>query len=88
MQAVTLTLPANSLYGAKLPPRELESELLKRLAAALFSDGIVSGAAACRMAAMSKVEFQYMLGERGVKQPLEVPDYEQDMVNIQAWKGR
>lgn len=88
MQTVTLTLPADSLYGAKIPPRELEAELRKRLAAALYSDGILAGAAACRMAGMGKADFQHMLGERGVRQPLEVADYEQDTANFQAWQGR
>jgi predicted HTH domain antitoxin len=48
----------------------MEAELRRRLAAALFSDGIISGAAACRMAGMDKAEFQFMLGERGQRQPL------------------
>lgn len=66
MQAVTLTLPAESLIGVRIPPHELERELRSRLAAALYSDGILSGAAACRMADMGKAEFQHLLGERGI----------------------
>lgn len=87
MSDLILTLPAESLIGARIPPRELEVELRRRLAAALFSDGIVSGAAACRMAGMAKAEFQHMLGERGVRQPLDIPDYEQDRANLDAWKA-
>lgn len=85
---MTLTLPAESLIGVRIPPHELERELRSRLAAALFSDGILSGASACRMAGMGKAEFQHMLGERGIAQPLADPDFEQDLENLAAWKAR
>ena len=88
MQDVTLTLPAESLIGVRIPPRELEAELRRRLAAALFSDGILSGASACRMADMGKAEFQFMLGERGITQPLEESDLEQEISNLAAWQNR
>ncbi len=86
MQDVLLKLPGESLIGARIPPFEIETELRRRLAAALFSDGIISGAAACRMAGMDKAEFQFMLGERGHRQPLTQTDYEQDLTNLTAWK--
>lgn len=88
MQAMTLTLPAESLIGVRIPPRDLEQELRRRLAAALFSDGILSGASACRMAGMGKAEFQHMLGGRGITQPLATQDLEQDLQNLAAWKAR
>jgi predicted HTH domain antitoxin len=88
MQSVTLTLPAESLLGVRIPPRELQQELRRRLAAALFSDGILAGASACRMAGMGKAEFQYMLGERGIAQPLSESDFEQDLSNLATWKAR
>ncbi len=88
MQDVVLNLPGESLIGARIPPLEIETELKRRLAAALFSDGIISGAAACRMAGMAKAEFQFMLGERGHRQPLTVTDYEQDLTNLTVWKNR
>ena len=88
MQAVTLTLPAESLVGVRIPPRELERELRRRLATALYSDGILSGAAACRMAGLEKAEFQHLLGERGITQPLAEEDLEQDLSNLAAWNAR
>lgn len=88
MQALTLTLPAESLIGVRIPPQDLERELRSRLAAALFSDGILSGAAACRMAGMEKAEFQHMLGERGISQPLAAADFDQELENLAAWKAR
>jgi predicted HTH domain antitoxin len=88
MEDLTLTLPAESLIGVRIPRRELHQELRRRLAAALFSDGILSGASACKMAGMGKAEFQSMLGERGIAQPLDVPDFDQEMSNLAAWQQR
>ena len=81
MHSITLTLPAESLVGVRIPPRDLHNELLRRLATALFADGILSGASACRMAGMGKAEFQHLLGERGITQPLDEMDYEQDLAD-------
>ncbi len=75
MDNLTLTLPAESLVGVRIPPQELHNELRRRLAVALYADGILSGASACRMEAMGKAEFQYLLGERGIAQPLNERDY-------------
>lgn len=44
MNDLVLTLPGEALANARIPPAELERELRRRLAAALFSDGIVGGA--------------------------------------------
>ena len=88
MNDLTLTLPGESLAGVRIPPKELHQELRLRLAAALFSDGILSGAAACRMADMEKAEFQWMLGQRGLTQPLDEADYERDLRNLNAWRSR
>ena len=88
MQDVTLRLPGDSLIGVRIPPKELEGELRRRLAAALFSDGIVSNAAACRMAELEKTEFQHLMGEREVPQPLGNRDLEQDLANFRTWKNR
>lgn len=82
---LVLTLPGEALANARIPPAELERELRRRLAAALFSDGIVGGAAACRLAGMDKPEFQHWLGERGISQPLGVSDYGQEHQNLTAW---
>ena len=83
-----MRLPGESLIGVKIPPKELEAELCRRLAAALYSDGILSNAAACRMAGLEKTEFQCWLGEHNVTQPLEHGDVEQDSENFGLWKSR
>ncbi len=88
MNDVVITLPGDSLAGVKIPRGRMEEELRRRLAMALFSDGILSGAAACRMAGVDKAEFQFLLGERGITQPLDESDIVQDSVGIAAWNSR
>jgi predicted HTH domain antitoxin len=88
MKDLVLTLPGDALATAKIPPGELERELRRRLAASLFSDGVLGGAAACRIAGMGKAEFQYWLGEHGIDQPLDEEDYRQEKENLESWLGR
>ena len=38
------------------------------------------------MAEMGKSEFQFMLGERGVAQPLNDTDFDQDLSNLAKWQ--
>lgn len=85
MDDLVLTLPGDALANVRIPPAEMERELRRRLAAALFSDGIVGGAAACRLAGMGKAEFQHWLGERGILQPLGVSDYQEERENLEKW---
>ena len=86
MHDLVLTLPGSSLVGAKIPRQRLAQELRLRLAMALFSDGVLSGASACEMAGVNKAEFQFMLGERGICQPLMESDVDQDAANLALWK--
>lgn len=85
MNVLVFTLPGDALATARIPPAEMERELRRRLAAALFSDGIVGGAAACRLADMEKAEFQHWLGDRKISQPLGASDYEQERENLTSW---
>lgn len=86
MKDVVLTLPADALAGAKIPPAQLERELRCRLAAALFGDGILSNRDACKLAGLEKAEFQYWLGEHGITQPLGAGDFEKEQENLAAWR--
>jgi hypothetical protein len=58
LNELVLTLPGDALVNVRIPPAEMGRELRRRLAAALFCDGIVGGAAACRLAGMGKAQFQ------------------------------
>ncbi len=40
------------------------------------------------MAGMEKAEFQFMLGARGITQPLDEPDFAEDLSNLAVWQAR
>ena len=85
MKGMLLEIPEEVLASAKIPRPQLESELRRRLAAALFADGVIGGAAACKLAGLGKAEFQHWLGEHGVSQPLDDADFEAERQNLEAW---
>lgn len=85
MKDLVLTLSGEALAGVRIPPAEMERELRRRLAAALFHEGVVGGAAACRLAKMEKAEFQYWLGDHQIAQPLRVSDYKEEIENLKEW---
>jgi predicted HTH domain antitoxin len=85
MKSMMLEIPGEVLSSAKIPRPQLESELRRRLAAALYADGVIGGGAACKLAGLDKSEFQYWLGEHGVFQPLECADYQAERQNLEEW---
>lgn len=80
-----LEIPAEVLASAKMPRAQLESELRRRLAANLYADGVIGGAAACKLAGLEKPEFQHWLGEHGVAQPMDCSDYQHERQNLDEW---
>lgn len=85
MKGMLLEIPEEVLASARIPRPQLESELRRRLAAALFADGVIGGAAACKLAGLGKAEFQHWLGEHGIAQPLDGSDFEIERRNLEEW---
>ena len=85
MSDLTLTIPAEVVATMRIPPRRREEELRKELAIQLYREGIVAGAGACRICGLSKLEFQDLLGRRGVCQQYDVDDYKQDLEDLAEW---
>ncbi len=85
MKGMMLEIPEEVLASAKIPRAQLESELRRRLAAALYTEAVIGGAAACKLAGLGKAEFQYWLGEHGITQPLEGSDYETERYKLEEW---
>ncbi len=82
MKDVTISIPGDVLEHAKIPRGHIERELRKELALQLYREGIVSHAGACRIANLQKLEFQFLLGERGICQQYDVADLHDDMTNL------
>ncbi len=87
MNDVLLAIPGEALAAAKIPRSRLDTELKKELALQLYREGLISGGGACRLAALTKAEFQYLLGERGICQPYTAADYERDLEHLVAWQA-
>ena len=85
MKGIVLEIPPEVVAAAKIPRSQLEAELRRRLAAALFSDGVIGGGAACKLAGLDKAEFQHWLGEHGINQPLAFSDYQSERENLEQW---
>lgn len=86
MKDVLVSIPGEALANVKIARQDLDSELKKHLALQLYRSSLVSGAGACRIAGVSKAEFQYLLGEAGICQQYGVEDFEQDLEHLQAWQ--
>ena len=85
MKSLLLEIPEEVLASAKIPRAQLETELRRRLAGTLYADGVIGGAAACKLAGLEKAEFQYWLGERRIAQPLDGSDYQLERQNLEEW---
>ncbi len=85
MKGMLLEIPEEVLASARIPRPQLESELRRRLAAALYADGVIGGSAACKLAGLEKAEFQHWLGEHGIVQPLDGSDFEIERRNLEEW---
>ncbi len=85
MKGMLLEIPEEVLASAKIPRPQLEAELLRRLAAALYADGVIGGSAACKLAGLEKAEFQHWLGEHRVAQPLDSSDFQTERSNLEVW---
>ncbi len=88
MPDLLLPIPAESLESARIPPGRMEIELRKELALQLYREQLITGAAACRMAGIGKVDLQYLLGERGIPQQLSSNDLEKDLENWKEWENQ
>lgn len=87
MQNILVTIPGDALAGMKVPPERLEAELKKQLALQLYRERLVSGAGACRIAAVTKAEFQTLLAQHEICQQYDVDDYQKDLEHMAAWRA-
>ncbi len=86
MDPLVLTIPPEAVAARPPSAPRMEAELQRRLAAALYADGILPGGAACRMAGMEKAEWHNYLDQHHIRHPLTDSDVAQDLQNLQAWR--
>ncbi|HZF13632.1 MAG TPA: UPF0175 family protein [Thermoanaerobaculia bacterium] len=79
MAKLTLEVPPEVVDAVKLPPAEVEGELLKELALALYRRGALSVGKARVLAQMSRWQFEQLLGERRIPRHYSETELEEDL---------
>ena len=76
---LTLKIPKDVIDSLRLPPDEVEKELKKELALALYQRGILSSGKACKLAGLTRWEFEELLGRRKIRRHYTERDLEEDI---------
>jgi len=85
VMGISLEIPAEILRAVKLPPKEVEKELCKELALALYQREALPLGKARLLARMTRWEFEELLGQRRILRHYTDMDLEED---IQYGLGR
>lgn len=81
MGALRLEIPEEVLRSLKLPPGEVETELRKELALALYRRGVLSLGKARQLVGMTRWQFEELLGQRRLARHYT----ERDLADDQAY---
>lgn len=79
MAILKLEIPSDVVDAVRLPPAEVERELRKELALALYHRGVLSLGKARVLAQMSRWEFEQILGERRIPRHYTEEDLAEDL---------
>jgi len=74
-----LKIPGDVMEALRLPPDEVETELRKELALALYQRGVLSSGKACALAGMTRWEFEELLGQRQIRRHYTEKNLEEDI---------
>ena len=76
---VTLKIPGDVVETLRFPPDEMEKELRKELALALYQRGVLSSAKACALVGATRWEFEEVLRQRQIRRHYTERDLEEDI---------
>ena len=74
-----MKIPEDVMEALRLPPDEVEVELRKELALALYQRGVLSSGKACVLAGMTRWEFEELLGLRQIRRHYTEKNLEEDI---------
>ena len=74
-----LKIPESIVDALRLPPEEVEGELQKELALALYQRGVLSSGKASVLAGMTRWEFEKVLGQRRIRRHYTEKNLEEDV---------
>jgi len=81
-----LKIPGDVVDALRLPPDEVDAELRKELALALYQRGVLSSGKACRLAGMTRWEFEELLGQRRILRHYTEENLEEDIEYARSYK--
>jgi predicted HTH domain antitoxin len=79
MPRITIDIPGDVVAAVRLPPQEIEQELRKELALALYRRGTLSLGKARVLAQLNYWEFDELLGQREITRHYTKTDLEEDI---------
>jgi predicted HTH domain antitoxin len=79
MGARTLKIPEEIVNSLRVPPDDIESELYKELALALYMRGILSSANASSLCGLTLLQFEDLLGQRKARRHYGEEELQEDL---------
>ena len=79
MAKLVLEIPEDVRIALRLPPDEVEQELRKELALALYQRQILSFGKARKLAQLTRWEFEELLGQRKIPRHYSADDLQEDV---------
>lgn len=86
MSQLMLKIPGDVVDALRLPPDEVDAELRKELALALYQRGVLSSGKACRLSGMTRWEFEELLGQRRIPRHYTEENLEEDIEYARSYK--
>jgi predicted HTH domain antitoxin len=82
--SMVLEIPDEAVEAMHLPPAEVEAELRKELAVALYARQLLSLGKSAEWAGVTRQEFESLLAQRRIERPYDSTEVERDL----AWAKR
>ncbi len=79
MNARTLKIPEEIVNALRVPPDDIETELYKELALALYLRGMLSSGKASALCGLTRLQFEDLLGQRKVKRHYGEEELQEDL---------
>lgn len=86
MSQLILKIPGDVVDALRLPPDEVDAELRKELALALYQRGALSSGKACRLTGMTRWEFEELLGQRRIPRHYTEENLEEDIEYARSYQ--
>ena len=84
MGARTLKIPEDVVNALRVPPDDVEAELYKELALALYQRGVLSSGKAASLSGLTRLQFEELLGHRKIKRHYGETELEEDLEYAQS----